>query len=469
MLFNFTLRSAILIGACSVIIARPESITAHPHSIPYQASTTQRTTRSCQSGKLIPGEVIVSFADEMRSSEINTVINKLIPQERQTSARKISASLNLYLIRSHGLTADAVRAKMEAMGLRDVITDVEPNLVFCIEQISTDPYFPKQWALRDYTPDVAGISAVSAWDLSRGSDQIVVGIIDTGIDTGHPDLKPNLWKAPLNFTFNFNGRPVPCPGAAGWDAIKHNCNPSESGSHGTLVAGIIGARGGNGIGLHGVNWYTSLMAIKAFNFYGVGAVASVIEALDFAIEAKRLHGINVRVLNNSYGQRCTVYKPCPSRALERVIRLASDNEILFVSSAGEIESQPNNDDYPHYPSSYEIDNIIAVAWTNKRDELSPSSNYGLKSVDLGAPGSDIWSTFPQWYSAQRGYHYANGTSMSAPFVSGTAALVLSRCPNLSTTQLKQLLLESTDPILSLKGKTVTGGRLNAYEAVKRCH
>ena len=108
-----------------------------------------------------------------------------------------------------------------------------------------------------------------------------------------------------------------------------------------------------------------------------------------------------------------------------------------------IRSQPKNDDYPHYPSSYEIDNIIAVAWTNKRDELSPSPNYGFKSVDLGASRLGHLVTIPQWNSAQGGYYYADGTSMSAPFVSGTAALVLSRCPNLTTTQLKKLILEST--------------------------
>ena len=482
--FNGRRTIRILIGASLATLGcLAQSFPAHR----TQTSTRERRTepviravRSCPSGKAIPGEVLVRFVDGLQGSEVEAIVNKLFDGRRPSALRRISETFNLYLIRSWHISADSLREKFKASELRNYVVNAENNLVICMNMYHgraddcvgtpgrNDPCFDRQWALFDYTAEVPGISAVSAWSLTQGSKKIVVGIIDTGIDSTHLDLKPNLWEAPANFMINFQTWPASCRGAPGWDAIKHTCNPQDTGGHGTHVAGIIGAKGGNTIGLVGVNWEVTLMALRAFNFYGWGSVASVIEAIDFAIQAKRRNGVNVRVLNNSYGERCRVDKPCYSSALEQEIKLANQNDILFVASAGENESQPNNDANPHYPSSYQVDNVIAVAWTNRKDELSPSSNYGLKSVDLGAPGSEIWSTFPLHFGAKGGYNYSNGTSTSTPFVSGTAALVLARCPSLTTTKLKELLLATTDRIDSLNGKTVSGGRLNAFKAVEQC-
>lgn len=483
MRFNGSRMVRMLICASLAAIAcLAQSLPAHGAQVSIRKQKAKKLAPAvgpCQSGKAIPDEVLVRFADGLSGREVEAVVKKLSHPNR-FSLRRISDTLNLYVIQSRHISAGSFLEKFRTKELRDYVTDAEDNLVLCIDmdhgrqydcverQGRQDPCFDRQWALSDYTARVPGISAVSAWSLIRWPNPVVVGVIDTGIDRRHPDLKPNLWKAPANFKVNLKTWPAWCRGAGGWDAINHTCNPQDSGWHGTHVAGIIGARGGNGIGLVGVNWDIKLMALKAFDFYGWGSVASVIEAIDFAIQAKQRNGVNVRVLNNSYGERCRPGRACPSSLLEQEIRLANQNEILFVASAGENESQPNNDDYPHYPSSYQVENVIAVAWTNRRDELSPSSNYGLTSVDLGSPGSEIWSTFPIHYGSKGGYNYSNGTSMSAPFVSGTAALVLSRCPTLTTAKLKELLLATTDPIDSLKAKTVSGGRLNAFKAVKQC-
>jgi subtilisin family serine protease len=195
------------------------------------------------------------------------------------------------------------------------------------------------------------------------------------------------------------------------------------------------------------------MPLKFVNAGGFGALSDAVEAINYAIDRKRA-GVNIRIINASWG--FGQY----SRALEDVIRKAYDAGILFVAASG--SSGVNNDTTPHYPAGYNLGNILSVAAVDKSDALAQFSNYGLKSVNLAAPGKDILTT-----ALGNDYEQRSGTSMAAPVVAGVAALALSIHPDLSVDQLRSLLLESVDKRPGLRGKVSTGGRINAAKAVGR--
>jgi subtilisin family serine protease len=225
----------------------------------------------------------------------------------------------------------------------------------------------------------------------------------------------------------------------------------DDNGHGTHCAGIIGAEGDNDKGIAGVNWKVEIMPLKFIGWNGSGTTADAIKAINYVIERKRA-GVNVRVINASWGSTAN------SKALEDVIRKAGEEGILFVAAAG--NSSADSDRTPHYPAGYNLPNVIAVAALNRKDELASFSNYGAKSVHIAAPGAEILST---WLNASFEEH--SGTSMATPEVSGIAALVLSVDTDLSVKELRQRLMDATDPLPGLKGKVVTGGRINAAKAV----
>jgi subtilisin family serine protease len=194
-----------------------------------------------------------------------------------------------------------------------------------------------------------------------------------------------------------------------------------------------------------------ILPVKFMDSEGVGTTRDAIEAINYVINRKRA-GVNVRVISASWGFTFR------SRALEDVIRKAGDEGILFVAAAG--NSSSDNDRIPHYPASYNLNNVISVAAVNRNDELSSFSNYGANSVQVAAPGEDIMSTY-----LQHGFESKKGTSMATPFVAGVAALVLSTNPAISIDELRARLLKSVDAAPSLKGKVSTGGRINAAKAV----
>jgi len=217
--------------------------------------------------------------------------------------------------------------------------------------------------------------------------------------------------------------------------------------HGTHVAGTIGAVGNNGAGVTGVNWQTDIMGCKFMGPAG-GYTSDAIECLDYVTVS------GAKVSNNSWGGGGY------NQALYDTIKKAgTDYGHIFVAAAS--NEGEDNDSNPVYPSSYDLNNIIAVAATDRSDAKSSFSNYGLKSVDLGAPGSGIYSTLPE-----KKYGSYSGTSMATPHVTGTVALIWSRNANLTSDEVKALILDKADDIPSMTGKTTSGGRLNAYEAVK---
>ncbi|MBX7158601.1 MAG: S8 family serine peptidase [Verrucomicrobiae bacterium] len=339
-----------------------------------------------------------------------------------------------------------------------IVKRVSENYVKFLDAVPNDPNFKKQWGLH-WQESVIGdwywknfsdadIDAPEAWEITKGSASVVVGVIDTGIAYNHPDLAPNMWKNTKEIANNGlddDGNGL-VDDVYGYDFWKDNGDPMDSDTHGTHVAGIIGSAGNNNVGVAGVNWTVKLMALKCGNVKSIYSDA-FLSAVNYAIDQ------GVKILNCSFGG--AFYGLDEKEALEK----AKAAGILVVCSAGNDSS--DNDETPVYPASASFDNIIAVTGTDRYDEFDEEFNYGKTNVDLAAPGDYIYSTV-----SSGGYDHLSGTSMAAPLVAGVAALIKSKKPEWSYAKIKQEILESVDKKNSLQGKCVTGGRLNAFRALK---
>lgn len=339
---------------------------------------------------------------------------------------------NVYVLTLEESGENVVEEALEILNDNPAIEIAEPDYLYEFDATPNDPSYSTQYALQK-------INATEAWNITRGSSNVVVGVIDTGIQGTHPDLIDNLW---VNPNANQNGY---INDIHGYDFVNRTGGtPTDNNGHGTHVSGIIGASGNNGLGISGVNWNVSLA------WLGVGAggnsisTSAVIEALNYA-------NLNdILITNNSYG----------GGGYSEIFKEAISNyRGLFVASAG--NNGRNADNIPHYPSSYDLPNIISVASTDSVDQLSSFSNYGVTSVDIAAPGSGVYSTVPTSTYANK-----SGTSMATPYVAGVAALLLSEYPGLSTSQIKAAILRGTDELTQLENKVATGGRLNAYKALQ---
>jgi hypothetical protein len=341
----------------------------------------------------------------------------------------------------------------------------EPNYVYRAAAVPDDLYFGYLWGLHNtgQSGGVEGvdISALQAWDVTKGNPDVVVGVIDTGIDYQHQDLAANIWTNPgevpdNNLDDDENGF---VDDVHGWNAESSSGDPFDDNDHGTHVAGTIGAVGNNGEGITGINWNVQLMALKFLDASGSGFVSDAIDCINYAMEMKQ-RGVNIRVLNASWGG--TGF----SRSLRDAIELAGNAGILFVAAAGNNgdgseDRGTDNDVAPIYPASYDLPNIISVAAIDRRGRLAAFSNYGGNSVDVAAPGVSIASTVPY-----DGYALFSGTSMATPHVSGVAALLLSVKSDLSPSDLKNAILQGAVPLASLENKTLTGGLLNASNSLQ---
>ncbi len=323
--------------------------------------------------------------------------------------------------------------------------------------VPNDPLYSDQYALKG----THGIRAPQAWNTTRGSTSKLVAVIDTGIDFTHEDLQDNIWSNPGEIASNgvdddSNGY---IDDISGYDfgSDEGDSDPSDENGHGTHVSGIIAATGNNGIGVTGVAWNTALIPVKCLDDQGSGFISYLVNSLDYVSTLKD-QGYPIAVVNMSLGT--DEY----SEALTRAVQRAASRGIVLVAAAGNSYGQ-NNDGIPSYPANTESPNVISVAATNAAGELANFSNFGPKTVDLAAPGSDILSTYPTIIKAS-GYGYLDGTSMAAPAVAGVAALVASANPAAKPTLIRDIILSTVKPLRSVKDKVVSDGLVDAYSAVR---
>jgi len=345
----------------------------------------------------------------------------------------------------------SINQALDNLSTDSSIAYAEPNYIISLDAIPNDPNFAMQYGLNNSND--ADIDAPEAWDVTTGDSNIIIAVIDSGVDYTHPDLRSQMWRNPGEVAGN--GRDDDGNGFVddiyGWDFNTNDSDPMDEHNHGTHVSGIIGAQTNNSAGVAGVNWNVQIMALKFMNSQGQGTTSAAIRALDYAVAN------GARISNNSWGGGAF------SQALFDAIQSANRQNHLFTAAAGNGDSAGvgiNNDNTPHYPSSYNLPNIISVAATNQTDQLTGFSNFGVRSVDLAAPGSQIMSTI-----RNGAYRSFSGTSMASPYVAGVAGLVLAQNPNLSIAELKAAILDNVDPVSALASRVLTGGRLNAFNAV----
>jgi parallel beta-helix repeat protein len=324
----------------------------------------------------------------------------------------------------------------------------EPNYIYQLCNVPDDPYFNNQWGLNQSND--FDIDAPEAWDIETGDLDITVAILDTGVDYNHPDLIENIWtnedEIPNN-KIDDDGNGF-IDDIRGWDFANNDCNPSDDNGHGTHCAGIVGAKGNNGIGVSGVCWDVSIMPVKCFNEKGTSG--EVTNGIIYAVD----NGADI--ISMSWGS----YRF--SNTTNDAIQYAYSKDVVLVASAGN-----SNTNTVHYPSGY--DNVISVAASNMTDIKTTFSNYGFL-VDVSAPGEKILSTMPTYEVTlnrerdyNQNYEYLSGTSMAAPFVAGLAALLLSNNNSLTPDMITTILVNTVDEV-NLRNYYLEGS-INAYRAL----
>jgi subtilisin family serine protease len=400
---------------------------------------------------MVADHVTVRVRDGATRAELEAALQGL-----GLSIRKDLLAPQTYLVAAGQPTLDGLYDAMAALAQQAVIAYSEPDyIVRAGAVIPGDPAMGQLWGLHNVgqaggKPD-ADIDAPEAWALTTGSHAVKVGVIDTGIDYNHPDLNSNIWSNPGEI---INGADDDHNGFVddqlGWDFYDDDNDARDLAtfSHGTHVAGTIGASANDSRGVVGVNWEVSMVPLKFLGPFG-GSISDAVDAIRYATM------VGAHITSNSWGAALPAPGPL---VLKAAIDDANDHGILFVAAAG--NSRRNTDVFPQYPSAFDSPNIISVAATDRSDNLANFSNFGPATVDLAAPGVDILSTAPF-----QNYALASGTSMATPHVSGVCALVKSFAPQLTHLQIKNLILAKTDPLPSLGGRCVTGGRLNAFRVL----
>lgn len=300
---------------------------------------------------------------------------------------------------------------------------------------------------------IGKVSADKAWAKQRGSKDIIVAVIDTGVDYNHPDLAFNMWRNPkalssLQTGVDPFGEEV-TGDVVGYDFANNDNLPFDDNQHGTHCAGTVGAVGNDGKGISGVAQRVSIMAVKFLTGSGSGDTAGAIKSIDYAVSR------GAKILSNSWGGKGD---DGTNGALKDAIVRAERAGVLFVAAAG--NDGTDNDRDPVFPAAYDVPNMLTVAATTETDGMAFFSNRGVKTVHVGAPGANVYSTVPGGR-----YQKLSGTSMACPHVAGAAALVWSQFPNANYQEIKRRLMDSGDAIPALAGKTVSGKRINVERAL----
>jgi uncharacterized repeat protein (TIGR01451 family) len=428
----------------------------------------------------ISGELLVRFRSDaaMRSARKYNRL-EIDGREIQIHIESLDAADVLEGLSLARVDPEETMSVMAELNTRPDVLYAEPNFSRHLLVSPNDPLYSNLWGLHNtgvifgnagFTLPGVDIDAEPAWNITTGSRNVVVGVVDGGIDVNHPDLHDNIWRNPSEIPGNGldddgNGF---VDDVNGFDFFHNQGNVFDSGggdveAHGTHVAGTIGAIGNNGIGVVGVNWQVSIMSLKIFGRSDESPVPSSVSILvrayayakkmrDLWVSSGGTKGANIRVLNNSIGGYGR------SQAEFDAVRALNDSGILFVAAAG--NDTRNNDVFPIYPAGYDVPNVISVAASSLADTLTSFTNVGARTVTLSAPGQSIQSTTPFGT-----YSVMSGTSMASPMVAGSAALLCAAYPNLSVSRLRAALIYNGDSVPSQQYKTLTGRRLNVFNAL----
>lgn len=408
--------------------------------------TASRKILRGDSIRYVPGEVLVKFRDMKRAEQMNVIFQRV-------GLQTIKQIKEIGVQRCKIVTGISLEQMLDTLRANPDIEYAEPNYIYHALEIPNDPDFGKLWGMNNEgqtggTFD-ADIDAPEAWEKEKGKKDIIVSIIDTGIDYNHPDLAANMWK---------NSAEIPGNGIdddqngyvddyLGWDFVNQDNDPIDDNDHGTHCAGTVGAVGNNRKGVVGVNWQVSLMPLKFLNADGSGSSSDAAQAIIYAAN------MGAQIMSNSWGGGGS------SQTLKDAIEYANSKGALFIAAAG--NESNDNDAKPHYPSSYDVENVIAVAATDDRDLLADFSNFGATSVDLAAPGVDVYSTV-----TGKRYDYFSGTSMATPHVAGAAALVWAHfLPRSDKNMVKYRLFGGVDYVRKLENWLLLDGRLNVNNAL----
>jgi len=336
----------------------------------------------------------------------------------------------------------------------------EPNIIYHIvgspNTTPNDEKYKELWGMNNTGQTINGVAgtagvdlgAEKAWEITTGSEKVVVAVIDTGVDRNIADLKDNTW---VN-TAEMNGKAGKdddgngyVDDIYGYDFANNDGDPTDDHGHGSHVSGTIGGKGNNSKDVVGVAWNVKIMGVKFLTAQGSGTLDGAVKSIDYAMKN------GAHIMSNSWGGGGF------TQALYDVIKKANDKGILFVAAAG--NTRQNNDITPTYPASYQVANVVSVAAIDNTGALASFSCYGNKSVHVGAPGVDILSTTPS------GLQSWKGTSMATPHVSGVAALLRAQYPDMTIAEIKERIVKTAKPLAGLKGKTVSGGLVDAYNAL----
>ncbi|MBS0195675.1 MAG: S8 family serine peptidase [Planctomycetes bacterium] len=423
-----------------------------------------------------PGSYVLSFDDYLGTQQAELVAREVATRlgVSVTSAGGIGRGGFAWFEGQGRVTAEAANA---LIGVVPHLKSVSPDQYYQPTALPNDSRFNEQYALSNVGQFInvsgfgtagADIHVTGAWDQTIGSRDVIIGIIDTGINYNHPDLAQNIWTNPGEIAGNGidddgNGY---VDDVHGFDFGNSDSDPMDeaSGRHGTQVASCVGAVGNNGIGVSGVAWNVSMMALKIADSAGRLSTRAIVAAHDYAT-LMRQRGVNLVATNNSYGGFAqNFYTDQNNRpdltAEEAAISRFLDSGGTFIASAGN-DSINNDSTLAAYPASFNLPGIIAVASTDNNDTLSDFSNYGVRTVDVAAPGQDILMA-----QQDGGYAYNDGTSFSGPIVAGVVALLKAAKPNASAVEIREALINGSDPLPSLQGKIRSGGRINAARSLQ---
>ncbi|MGZ3743969.1 MAG: S8 family serine peptidase [Pseudobdellovibrionaceae bacterium] len=402
--------------------------------------------------EFVPGEYIVKLrqgggfdSDQLKglSQDLGSYIKSSIPEQ------------NIVVIKRP--VFEAKSSVIKTLSENPNVELIEPNYIYRVSNTPNDPMFGQLWGMSntgqadsENHSGVAGvdIGALQAWDIETGSKEVIIAVIDTGVDYTNPNLAQNMWTNEAEL----NGKPGIdddnngiIDDIYGFNTITNSGDPKDDHGHGSHCSGTIGAKGNDGNGIVGVNWNTRIMAVKFLDKDGSGTLENAIKGIDYATK------MGAKIMSNSWGGGGE------SQTLKEAIERANGAGALFVAAAG--NESNNNDASPSYPASYQVPNVLSVAAVNNKGQLATFSNYGKNSVHVGAPGVNILST------TTAGYESWSGTSMATPHVSGIAGLISSHERNLTNLEIKNRIITTARPIVGLRGKVLSGGLANAYTAL----